>query len=54
MALGERYLASGDYAAATAHFYRAHGADHDNKRLHAMAHWAPMPTGWRRRRLARR
>ena len=49
MALGERYLSIGDYAAATASFYRAHGLGHDKTRLHAHAHWALLRAGWLRR-----
>jgi hypothetical protein len=39
LALGHAALANRDFAAATLHFGRAHGAYHDDKSLHVAARW---------------
>ncbi len=49
MAAGEQAIERRDYAAATAHFYRAHSIGHGDKRLHARAHRAIARAGWMRR-----
>ncbi|MGH6613885.1 MAG: DUF3703 domain-containing protein [Sphingomonas sp.] len=52
MMLARSAYAAGDLIEARRHFGRAHGACHDDKRLHLSAHWGLARVALRRGNLA--